>query len=206
MPWPLLCCSRPCPCCWRVFHCQLQRRCFGFRCLAPFLRKLWHHSVEFHGLFASHFNFGSKHGCVVSIPFLSRNMQSYFSATDGQVDSIYVLHRHNVMTWLRRVVSTPRLHWKSACLELSLYIIIEPTRSQVRAAQMHLGIADDYTNGCAGGEGSRSATGRGDPSQQSPSMSLCIGGEATGMAIRMVSPGGAVRQRGTARPADEPGL
>ena len=118
------------------------------------LPTVWHHSVEFHGLYASHFHFVTEHGCVVSIPYLSRNMQSYFSATDGRVDSIYDLHMHSVMTWLRRVVSTPGLHWMTAYLELSLYIIIEPTRSQVRAAQKYLDIADDYPNGCAGGEGS----------------------------------------------------
>ena len=44
------------------------------------LPTVWHHSVEFHGLYASHFNFVSEHGCVcvVSIPFLGRNMQSNF--------------------------------------------------------------------------------------------------------------------------------
>ena len=160
MPWPLLCDSRQCTICWCVFKLQLQRRYFGFNCFVPLLRKLrqhmqwdgcppflpaaalvdtncnsltvwplrwlawraekagalptvWYHFVEFYCLSASHFNFVSMHGYVVSTPLPGRNMQAI------------------------RVVSAPGLQWLPVYLELSLCLIIEPTRSQVRAAQRH---------------------------------------------------------------------
>ena len=78
---------------------------------ASALPTVWHHSVEFHGLYASNFSFVSEHGCVVSIPFLGRNVQSSFSATDGRVDSTSILSMHNVIIVFRRMVSTPGLHW-----------------------------------------------------------------------------------------------
>ena len=101
------------------------------------LPTVWRHFVEFHYLSASHYNFVSEHGYVVSTPFLGRNVKATFAAIDGRVVSTSLLCMHNVTITLRRVVSAPGLHWLPAYLELSLCIIIEPARSQVRAAQRH---------------------------------------------------------------------
>ena len=70
-----------------------------------------------HGLYASNFSFVSEHACVVSIPFLGRNVQSrFFCATDGRVDStsilsmekLYYVQASGLHFWLALVFCIPR--------------------------------------------------------------------------------------------------
>ena len=115
---------------------------------------------------------------------------------DGRVNSTSILSMHNVIIMFRRVVSTPGLHWFSAYLELSLYIIIEPTRSQVRALY--------NTKGCAGGEGPRSCheAGGSKPTGSTHVLSVekHVGGSTQGIARR------SCETKRHCKLADEPGL
>ena len=95
----------------------------------------------------------------------------------------------------RRVVSTPGLHWFSAYLELSLYIIIEPTRS-LSGQRSGILIQSLQHEGLLEVRVPALATRRGDPSQQAPRMFYRW--RSMWEAARKVSPAEAARQRGTA--------